>query len=90
MQILFNRKFLKDLAEIPTKIRTRVEELVFKEIPSHTSTSQIPGLEKLKGCAQYYRIRVGDYRIGIKINPVNSDLSFERILHRKEIYKFFP
>lgn len=90
MQILFNRKFLKHLAEIPTKTRTRVEELVFIEIPSHTSTSQISGLEKLKGYAQYYRIRVGDYPIGIKINPVNSDLSFERILHRKEIYKFFP
>lgn len=88
MQVLFNRKFLKDLAGIPTKTRTKVEGLVFKEIPGYTSPSQIINLEKLKGYTQYYRIRVGDYRIGIKIS--NNELSFERILHRKEIYKIFP
>lgn len=88
MQVLFNRKFLKDLAAIPTKTRTKVEELVFKEIPIYTSTSQIQNLEKLKGYTQYYRIRIGDYRIGLKIT--DNELSFERILHRKEIYKIFP
>ena len=88
MQVTFNKKFLKDLANIPTKTRTRVEELVFKEIPNQSSISQIQNLEKLKGYHQYYRIRVGDYRIGLKIT--DNELSFERILNRKEIYKIFP
>ena len=88
MQVTFNKKFLKDLANIPTKTRTRVEELVFKEIPNQSSISQIQNLEKLKGYHQYYRIRMGDYRIGLKIT--DNELSFERILHRKEIYKIFP
>lgn len=89
MQVLFNKRFLKDLAEIPSTTRTKVEKLVFKEIPFFTLNSQIKNLEKLKGYSQYYRIRVGTYRIGLKINN-NNELSFERILHRKEIYKFFP
>ena len=88
MHVLFNRRFLKDLAEIPTKTRNKVEHLVFQEIPKLQSISQIPNLKKLKGYSQYYRIRFGDYRIGIKIN--DDKLSFERILHRKEIYRLFP
>ena len=33
-------------------------------------------------------IRFGDYRAGLKLE--NDTLYFERILHRKEIYKFYP
>lgn len=88
MQVFFNKKFLKDLADIPAKTRTKVEDLVFKEIPAYNSTSELQNLEKLKGYIHYYRIRIGDYRIGLKI--INNELSFERILHRKEIYKIFP
>jgi mRNA interferase RelE/StbE len=88
VQVLFNRKFLKDLAEIPTKTRTKVEYLAFTEIPALTSIAQVQNLEKLKGYSHFYRIRVGDYRIGLKI--IGEELSFERILHRKEIYKLFP
>ncbi|MBC7913333.1 MAG: type II toxin-antitoxin system RelE/ParE family toxin [Pyrinomonadaceae bacterium] len=88
MQVLFNKKFLKDLAQIQPKTRTKIEELVFKEIPAYPSISEIQNLKKLKGYSHYYRIRFGDYRIGIKYT--NDELSFERILHRKEIYKLFP
>jgi mRNA interferase RelE/StbE len=88
VQVLFNRKFLKDLALIHSKTRLKVEELVFKEIPAYTSVSEIKNLKKLRGYPEYYRIRFGDYRIGLKIN--DTELCFERILHRKEIYKLFP
>jgi len=45
-------------------------------------------IKKLKGEGDYYRIRVGDYRIGMKVN--DGVVSFVRILHRKEIYRYFP
>lgn len=32
--------------------------------------------------------KFGNYRIGIKI--INDVLIFERILHRKDIYKYYP
>ncbi|WP_199250185.1 type II toxin-antitoxin system RelE/ParE family toxin [[Phormidium] sp. ETS-05] len=50
--------------------------------------SEISNLKKLKGSTDYYRMRVGDYRIGIKVN--DGVVSFVRILHRKEIYRYFP
>ena len=45
-------------------------------------------LEKLKSYKTFYRIRAGDYRIGIEI--VNDKIIFTRFLHRKDIYKYFP
>ncbi len=41
-------------------------------------------------CAKtrYYRIRVGDYRIGVEV--VGDEILFVRILHRKDIYRYFP
>lgn len=88
MQILYQKRFLKDLASIPSKSRTKIENLVFDDSFSDSSSLAFKKLEKLKGYNTYYKIRVGDYRIGIKIE--NEILSFERLLHRKEIYKFFP
>ncbi|HBY75652.1 MAG TPA: plasmid stabilization protein, partial [Cyanobacteria bacterium UBA11148] len=45
-------------------------------------------LKKLKTEGDYYRIRVGDYRIGIVINE--DVVVFVRVLHRKEAYRYFP
>ncbi len=42
----------------------------------------------MKTGKNYFRIRIGDYRVGIKIT--GNEILFVRILHRKEIYKFFP
>ncbi|MGH2412635.1 MAG: type II toxin-antitoxin system RelE family toxin, partial [Microcystaceae cyanobacterium] len=35
-----------------------------------------------------YRIRLGDYRIGLFIE--GKTVTFARVLHRKEIYRYFP
>lgn len=88
MKILVNRVFLKELSKLPTKERIKVEKLLFQEIEYYASTSQIPNLQKLKGYKIYYKIRFGDYRIGLKME--GHTLIFERILHRKDIYKFYP
>ena len=49
---------------------------------------QISNLEKLKDYKTYYRIRVGNYRVGIEI--IQDKVIFTRFLHRKDIYKYFP
>lgn len=48
----------------------------------------IKSIKKLKGANSFYRIRLGDYRIGLEIK--NETIELIRFLHRKEIYKFFP
>jgi len=88
MNIQVNRVFLKELAKLPARERLKVEKLLFEEVESYKSLAQIPNFKKLKGYRNFYKIRFGDYRAGLKFE--NNTLYFERILHRKEIYKFYP
>lgn len=88
MKVSFNKRFLKDLVKVPKNPREQIEEFVFNEIKNYNKSSEIIKLEKLTGYTSYYKIRFGNYRIGIKL--IDEEISFERILHRKEIYKFFP
>ncbi len=86
--ISYNKKFLKDLAAIPCKYRAKIEGLGFSEISKYSTLSNIKNLKKLKGYDLFYRIRVDDYRIGLKADE--RTLVFERVLHRKDIYNLFP
>ncbi len=49
---------------------------------------EIRNLKKLRAEGNYYRIRLGDYRIGLTIE--GDTVCFVRILHRSEIYRYFP
>lgn len=88
MEIRYKRQFLKDLAKLPLPFRERIEEIVFEIIPNESSYEILQRVSKLKGRNNYFKIRVGDYRIGLYIE--NDFLEFKRALHRKEIYRYFP
>jgi len=88
MKISYKKQFLKDLSTLPQTIRKKIEKLVFDLIPVESCSEIMNRMSKMKGCENYYKIRVGDYRIGIFIQ--NDFLEFKRILHRKEIYRYFP
>lgn len=40
------------------------------------------------GAKGHYRIRVGEYRIGVRI--MGDMVTFVRVLERKDLYKYFP
>lgn len=44
--------------------------------------------EKLSGSKDAYRIRLGNYRIGIY--KEDNKVILSRVLNRKEIYRYFP
>lgn len=79
---------MKELAKIPLKIRVHIEDFVFEELPLRDSITQSKKIEKMKGYHNYYKIRFGDYRVGIKV--VGDRVILERALHRKDIYRYFP
>ena len=88
MKIFFERKFLKEISSLnDPKIRALLEETILDAEKAKT-TSRIKNLKKLKGFKNAYRIRIGDYRVGILIDK--DTLVFVRFLHRKEVYKYFP
>ncbi|MEK6481971.1 type II toxin-antitoxin system RelE/ParE family toxin [Catalinimonas sp. 4WD22] len=88
MVIRVNKKFLKDLAKIPANERQKIEAFVFEESEKIKSLESAGMFEKLKGYQAYYRIRFGNYRVGVSYE--DDTLTFERVLHRKEIYRYFP
>lgn len=88
MEIRINKKFLKDLTRLPDGERKKIEVFVFHEAQKFHSLKDIQNLRKLKGHKYYYRIRFGEYRVGLSIKK--DVLIFERILHRKDIYKYYP
>ena len=45
-------------------------------------------LRKLRGSDRYYRIRVGEYRVGLSVE--GDTVTFVRFLHRKDVYRYFP
>lgn len=88
MNVQFEAKFAKDLKQVSDgRLLKAVKELVLacKEVESLTEISQV---KKLKGYDTFYRVRIGDYRIGLKL--AEDGLIFVRCLHRKEIYRYFP
>ncbi len=88
MKTLYSKKFLKDLATIPKNERTSIEVFVFETLVKLDSLSEIGNCEKLRGYQNYYKARFGNYRIALKLE--GETLILERVLHRKDIYRYFP
>ena len=88
MNIEFGRSFEKQLDKInDSHFKAKISEVVKSVIQSHKITD-ISGIKKLKGYKTAYRIRSGDYRIGIIFE--HKTVYFIALYHRKEIYKYFP
>jgi mRNA interferase RelE/StbE len=88
VKVQFRASFSKDLCSIKNKnLLGRIRETI-EYIEKAQKLPDIANLKKLKGGSIYYRIRVGEYRIGLTIE--NDTVAFVRFLNRKEIYRYFP
>jgi len=85
----YRKLFVKDLAALPKRYRSRIERLVFEQIPTAENIFVKFDIHKMQGYHNYYRIRVGKYRIGCKITAENG-IIFYRVKSREEIYRVFP
>ncbi len=88
MKIEFLSKFNHDLDKIHLKSVKNSLLHVIESAQSAQTLAEIPNLKKLKGFKSAYRIRIGDYRIGVFIE--GDIVQFARLLNRKDIYKYFP
>ena len=88
MQVAFKKTFLKDVDRIPLEIQSKVKQIAFIEIPKIENLGQLQHHKKLASFKNFHGIRIGNYRIGFKLE--NNKLTFYRVLPRKEIYKYFP
>lgn len=89
MNINFKASFHKDLKALQhdAKLFARIKDLLYL-IESSSSIELIENVKKIKFDGMYYRIRIGDYRIGLIVE--RDEAIFVRILHRSKIYRYFP
>lgn len=88
MRLEFTEKFKIDVKEIDDlKIKERIITVI-EECEIAQSLSEIRNLKKLKGYDKHFRIKVGNFRIGLSLQQ--GVLVFSRCLHRKDIYRYFP
>ena len=51
--------------------------------------TEVPNIKKMQGFQSFYRVRLGDYRIGFELLEDNT-IYLILVAHRKDIYKYFP
>ena len=88
MEVKIDKSFQKDTRKIKDKALLTKIALVISSVQQAENINQIKNLKKLKGSSGNFRIKIGDYRLGIIISE--SAIEFIRCLHRKDIYKYFP
>ena len=89
MKVEFKKSFATDLRKKSKdrRLSARVEQII-EQVDQAEDPHQIPNLKKLKAEGDFYRIRSGDYRLGLIIE--DDTATFVRLLHRSEIYRYFP
>ncbi|MBI5324756.1 MAG: type II toxin-antitoxin system RelE/ParE family toxin [Ignavibacteriae bacterium] len=88
MNIHYDNSFYSDLDNIDDKSVLSKLEKIITTIKTSNEFYKITAIKKLKGYDNFYRLRLGNYRIGIELKE--SKIIFSRFLHRKDIYKYFP
>ncbi|MUG93811.1 type II toxin-antitoxin system RelE/ParE family toxin [Scytonema sp. UIC 10036] len=88
MNVEFRKSFEKDLGKIRDDALLQRIKAVIEEVENVENITEISNIKKLISNGDNYRIRVGDYRIGITIS--NGRIIFVRVLQRKDIYRYFP
>lgn len=88
MKTAFRVSFARDLKSVRDKKLLRRVKGCIETVEKADSLGDLPNLKKLKGAKIYFRLKLGDYRIGIALE--DNTLVFVRFLDRKDIYKYFP
>ena len=73
----------KDLLDIDPKQRARIQ----KTIDRMLSDSRISDLKKVKGQSDAWHLRVGDWRVILRMDQAEGVIYVDRIKHRKEAYR---
>ena len=89
MEVLYGKRFSKDLEGLRHEKKIRADLLkLIEEIKEIESLNDLKEVRKIAGYQDYFRIKVSDYRLGLKMTKNRIELL--RFLHRKDIYKKFP
>lgn len=88
MRVAFKRSFVRNLEKIRNQsLKDKVRQVI-ELVKQADSLQDIPHSRKLRSSECYYRIRLGNYRIGLAVD--GNEVAFVRFLHRRDVYRYFP
>ena len=88
MEVEFTKTFSKQIDSLHNEsLKSRLSQVVQNVILANT-LQDIVNLKKMKGHQTAYRIKIGDYRVGLFFE--NGLIIFAYLAHRKDIYNRFP
>ena len=89
MKVLYAKALLKDLEAVSRNpgVKKKLSKLI-ETLKAIDTLDGIRHIKKIEGYDCYYRLRIGDYRLGLKISEDTVELI--RFLHRRDIYRRFP
>jgi len=88
VKVLVLKSFEKDIVKIKEAKLASSLGRVIEALEACDSLTVIPHIKKMQAKGNYYRVRVGTYRLGFKLEK--DTIILLRFLHRKEIYSYFP
>ena len=89
MIVRVDKSFQKDISKInDAKIKRSISETI-ESIQQAENLFLITNLKKLTGYKDFYRIKLGNYRIGLEYTK-DHEVILIRFLDRKEIYRKWP
>ena len=80
-ELVWSKNAQKDLSKLQKHTAQRIKNKI-KTLVSETR----PELEKVKG-QDFYKYRIGHYRVFLDVYPFNKKLVVLKIRHRKNAYK---
>lgn len=86
MKVSSTKHFEKHLKKCPPNIQKRFVD-VYDELIKAKNIKEVD-CEKLVGFKTYWRIRIGNFRVGFELQDDKIELL--EIMDRKEIYRYFP
>ncbi|MEW6664286.1 MAG: type II toxin-antitoxin system RelE/ParE family toxin [Thermodesulfobacteriota bacterium] len=88
-KVEYKKRFLKELAKLPRDVQSQAEKVVFEDLICE-NPFDLGYLEHMIGYTGKYKIRIGQYRIGITLDNRKKVVVCDRVAHRKDIYRLFP
>jgi mRNA interferase RelE/StbE len=88
VNIAFEASFARDLRRVRDKQLLHRVQQVIEGVREAATIDAVAGMKKMQGYDTFFRLRLGDYRIGMEV--VDDQVIFVRLLHRKDIYRYFP
>ena len=88
MEIYLTRTFQREVRALSPPIRVRILAIIDRVIEAET-LADVQNVTTMQGVQNYYRIRMGDYRIGIFRRDDNI-IEFQRVGTRGTFYNRFP